>query len=49
MKKTTRFAKVLFLSLALGILMQSCASQNQKYGCPERIQLPAFLTLFLQH
>ncbi len=37
MKKVNKFWSVAVLFAMLCLMMQSCASSRNKYGCPERI------------
>lgn len=38
MRKMNKFWSVAILVAVLCVVMQSCASSRNKYGCPERIQ-----------
>jgi hypothetical protein len=44
MKKLNKKIGIVFIGLILCFLLQSCASRNNQYGCPERIE--AFVPLF---
>lgn len=43
MKKMNKIWSVVIAGAMLCLLMQSCASSRNKYGCPERIQSSATL------
>ncbi len=38
MKKMNKFWSAAIVGALLCLMMQSCASSRNKYGCPERIQ-----------
>jgi branched-subunit amino acid transport protein AzlD len=43
MKKMNKFWSAAIIGAMLCLVMQSCASSRNKYGCPERIQALAEL------
>lgn|GEM_PF-1622635 len=40
MKKMNKFWSAAIVGALLCVMLQSCASSRNKYGCPERIQSP---------
>lgn len=46
MKKLNKFLTVAIIGAVMCLMMQSCASSRNKYGCPERIQTPSLFSIF---
>lgn len=48
MKHLNKYILLLALAVCLGFTLQSCAGRNGQYGCPERIQIPNFVSCLME-